>query len=563
VTKALIAGVLTLTSLTAPTIVEVNDRPALVLFMGGHSLPDLLAEPGLRKLTAAGGIALTNGRTGVRAALSSIGGGPEEEPSEATSPSSEPSSLYRGDVDGPEEAAQRVSEVLGLLDEPALVVVVSESPSAATAADGDELGTVIAAWGDPAELLISEDEPHALTSDSTRRAGVVADVDPAATVARWLGVPYEAGAPIERTGEPAPLDLYERYLQQRRLAVPAATAAWGLMTLFGLAGVLALVFRRRVSPRAFVVVEALAGSLPWLALGLLLVGHLPSLTVATVVPFLFAAIVVGVAFTRWVAARRGIFVALTACGAAILVVLGIEAALGWPAAVTPLAGGGQLDGGRFFGMPNIEIGIVLGSAMFVAHRTHVVTGVMLLATCALVAGSPWTGSNFGAAITLFAAAGLWLAISLGRPWWMVAVVTGVVTAIGTGAIAMMHRYLTDRPTHVTVFLEETEGILGAIERQLERLGVGLDLIADNPLALIPVVGTLVLLVVVLRPPPAIARSFEGHDAWRDAVLVIGLGSIVAYLAEDTGAAAVGFAFGFALSGLIQVSLASARGMMTR
>jgi hypothetical protein len=93
--------------------------------------------------------------------------------------------------------------------------------------------------------------------------------------------------------------------------------------------------------------------------------------------------------------------------------------------------------------------------------------------------------------------------------------------------------------------------------------VGLDLIADNPLALIPVVGTLVLLVLVLRPPTAIARSFEGHDAWRDALLVIVLGSIVAYLAEDTGAAAVGFAFGFTLSGLIEVSLASAREMMTR
>jgi hypothetical protein len=311
------------------------------------------------------------------------------------------------------------------------------------------------------------------------------------------------------------------------------------------------------------VVEALAGSLPWLALGLLLVGHLPSLTVATVVPFLIGVILVGVAFTRWVAARRGTFVALAVCGAAILMVLGIEAVFGWPAAVTPLAGGGQLDGGRFFGMPNIEIGIVLGSAMFVAHRTRVVTGVMLLAACALVAGSPWTGSNFGAAITLFAAAGLWLAISLRRPWWMVAVVTAVMTAIGTGAVAVMHRYLTDRPTHVTAFLDETQGILGAVDRQLERLGVGLDLIVDNPLALIPVVGTLVLLVVVLRPPTAIARSFEGHDAWRDAVLVIGLASIVAYLSEDTGAAAVGFAFGFALSGLIEVSLASAREMMTR
>ena len=151
-------------------------------------------------------------------------------------------------------------------------MIVSASPSAASAADGDELGTVIAAWGDPAELLDAQGEPHALTSDSTRRPGVVADVDPAATVAEWLGLPYDAGAPMERTGEPAPLDLYERYLQQRRLAVPVAAGAWGLMLVFGLGGFLALAFRRRLSPRTLAVTGALVGSLPWLALGLLLVG---------------------------------------------------------------------------------------------------------------------------------------------------------------------------------------------------------------------------------------------------------------------------------------------------
>ncbi|HEX5938599.1 MAG TPA: hypothetical protein VFZ75_13075, partial [Actinomycetota bacterium] len=171
----------------------------------------------------------------------------------------------------------------------------------------------------------------------------------------------------------------------------------------------------------------------------------------------------------------------------------------------------------------------------------------------LVAGSPWTGSNLGAAITLSAAAGLWWGIRRRRPGWAVALI----------AVALLHRYAVDRATHVTTFLEAGGGVHGAIERQLERLEVGLDLIVDSPFALIPVLGTLVLLFVVLRPPGAVARSFEGHDALRDAVLVIVLGSIVAYLAEDTGAAALGFGFGFALAGLLDVSLAVAREKMSR
>ena len=556
--QALIVGVVALVvPLASPAMGQENECRAVAIVLEEASMTDLLAVPELRSLAVAGGAALMNGRNDVYRTFG-IFDTPQADPTHLPGlcigfiePFAEPADAARDLVDGQ----------LHLSDD-ALLMVVSTSPSSASAADGDELGAVIAAWGDPEELLNARGEPHALTSDSTRRPGVVADVDPAATVADWLDLPYDAGAPIERTGEPAPLDLYERYLQQRRLAVPAATVSWGVMLLVGLAGVVALAIRHRVPPGVLGAVGALTTALPWLAIGLLLVGHLSSLTTATAIPFLVVFVGAGVACTGWVTSRRGIFVALAATGGAILVLLAIEAALGWPAAVTPLAGGGQLDGGRFFGMPNIEIGVVLGSALFVAHRIRVGMGFLLLAVCALVAGSPWTGANFGAAIALFAAAGLWLAIRRRRSWWLVVLITGAITAAGTALVALMHRYLVDRPTHVTAFLEGTDGILGAVDRQIERLRVGLDLIADNPLAVIPVIGTLVMLVVVRRPPAAIAESFEGHDAWRDALLVILLASIVAYLAEDTGAAAVGFAFGFALSGLIGVSLAAARGKMS-
>jgi hypothetical protein len=553
VKRALAAGLL-IVAVATPAQAQTTDCRAVAIVLEDASLPDLLKVPELRSLAAAGGAALMNGRGDTLGALREVF--PPETPKSG-------SAFCPVTVMRPEEAGRSARQAIPHSATPVLMIVIAVSPSAASAADGDELGSVIAAWGDPDKLLTAEGPPRALTSDSTRRPGVVADVDPAATVAEWLDLPYDAGAPMERTGEPAPLDLYERYLQQRRLAVPAAAASWGLMLLFGLAGVLALAFRRRASPRTLAIAGALAGSLPWLALGLLLVGHLPSLTVATVVPFLVVIMVAGVVFTRWVEGHRGIFVAYAACGAVILGILAIEAVLGWPAALTPLAGGGQLDGGRFFGMPNVEIGIVLGSGMFAAHRLRVGIGVLLLTACAVVAGSPWTGSNFGAAITLFAAGGMWLGIRRRRPWWMVALITAAITAIGMAAIAVMHRYLTERATHITAFLEHTNSVTSVLDRLVGRLGIGFDQLTDTPLAAIPVVGTLVLLFLVLRPPAAIARSFEGHDAWRDAVLVILLGSIVAYLANDTGAAAVGFGFGFALAGLIDVSLATARRMMAR
>ena len=44
--------------------------------------------------------------------------------------------------------------------------------------------------------------------------------------------------------------------------------------------------------------------------------------------------------------------------------------------------------------------------------------------------------------------------------------------------------------------------------------------------------------VVLRPTPAIRESFRRHPVWGDAILVLVLASIVAYVANDSGAAAV-------------------------
>jgi hypothetical protein len=536
-----------------PAGAQTPECEAVVVVVEGASLPELLAVPELRSLAAGGGTGLMNGRSDAVRSLRELEARAE---GGLCFVEMEPGST-------PAETGRSLDEALRGSADRALAMVVSESPPVASADEGDELESVILARGEPETLLEATGDPRALTSDSTRRTGIVADVDPSATVADWLGLPYDEGSPIETTDLPAPLALYDRYLQQRGLAVPIAAAAWGFVVIAGIVGILALRFRRSLSDRWLAVAAWFPATLPWLALGLLLVGHLPSLTYATVLPTLVTLVAAGVVFTRWVASRRGIFVAIAACGAGVLAVLAVEAALGWPAAITPLAGGGQLDGGRFFGMPNIEIGIVVGAALYVAQRVRVRTGVLLLVACALVSGSPWTGANAGAAVTLGAAAGLWLAIRQRRRWWAVVLIAGLFAAGVAIVVGLMHRYLVDAPTHVTSFLESGDGIVGAIERQLDRLQVGLDLIADNPFALIPVLGTLVLLVIVFRPPAAVARSFEGHDAWRDAVLVILLASVVAYLVEDTGAAAMGFGFGFALSGLLDVSLASAREKMTR
>ena len=245
-----------------------------------------------------------------------------------------------------------------------------------------------------------------------------------------------------------------------------------------------------------------------------------------------------------------------AIGLAVLLFFVAEAAAGWTAALTPLLGGSELDGGRFFGLPNVFVGLLIGASLYVAFRLSPGWGFALVVAVALFAGLPFAGANIGAAVSLFAAAGLWLSLrTRGRLGWREAGVTAALVVVGIAVILFAHRFLTSTPTHVTRFEEATGWRLGDAWRTFtHRLSTGWHLIEQNPFALVPVVGLPATLLAVLRPPPPVGQAFHRHPAWRDALLVALLAGIVAYVANDTGPAAVGLAFGLGLGGLVYVSL---------
>ncbi len=553
-----------------------GDLPvAYVFVISGATLEDLLDVPELRVLAGVGGASLVTTRTTVG-----------EEVSRAFCPDPRmdvpcggPDDLriwFDGSKAGPDGHADRqalaafadllAQDVMGHNFGRTLVIVASDAPPPASSARGDQLGGVILAQGPGLNLarLLSEDRerpPGTLTSGSTRRDGVVAPVDVPATVAAFLGVPYEGiGTPIRRVAVPPPLDLHAKYVQYRELSAPIQTGVGVWELGIGALALTALRVRRRALVRVSLGATL---SVPVLFLALLLVGHLPTISYATVVPVLVASTAIpGIALLRMVE-RRGIGAALAWSGGIGLGGLVLESLLGWNAALAPMLGGSHLDGARFFGMPNVEIGLALGGATLVAARIRsTIAGAGLIAAAGLWFGSPWFGSNLGASVTLFAGAGLWLGIRGKRGWRRTGVATVACATFGAALVVFAHRFLTDAPTHITRFAESSGGITGILEKTIDRLEIGVRLVADQPPALIPVVGTLVALVVVLsRPPGALRAGFALEPDARSAALTILLGSVVAYLANDTGAAALGLGFGTAMVTLFAVSLAAAREKM--
>ena len=535
---------------------EAPKREVFVFLVPGVSFEEMLGTPDVVSLSRGGGAGLMT----LGAGLPTGDQGAPIEPTNVHFRWLDPA--YEGGLDG---AAGEIRDTVEASSaDRALVVVASTVPSPEMRAAKDELHPIVVADGVPADLFGDAGPQGSLTSDSTRRDGVVTDLDVIPTIAAFLGVAAPAdsiGSPIEVIPGPPPFELHERYLAQRRLYVPLGTAAGIYVTLAGLFGVAALALGLRVPerPRRFVGWACL--SIAMLAASLLAAGHLPNLTYAAIVPFVALVTVFGtLAFAPL--EHRDVLLVPAGIGLTVLIFFVLEAALSWTAALTPLVGGSQLDGGRFYGLPNAFIGLLIGACLWVAQRLRTRAGVALLIAAGLYAGLPYLGSNLGGGVSLFAAAGLWLAVRerghLGT--WKGLGVFVAFTLGGLGLLLAAHA-VSPFETHVTRFEEQAGAVGGVFEKFGNRLQVGFDLIARNPFALIPVLGLPVTIVAVLWPPRPLRPGLLRSPAWRDAILVTLLAGVVAYLVNDSGPAAAGFAFGLGLGGLLGVSLLSEAGKM--
>lgn len=506
---------------TAQTIGPAQ-REVILIRVSGWSLPALLERPAVAALAAAGGAAVA------------------------------PSTALLGTNVDPGDPDAIVRERLAASGATrALVVVVGIVP-----AQGDPLLPVVVAEGSPAELLAGEGTPRALYSDSTHRDGVVTDRDVLATVnAFWGAEPtVDPGTPLVASDAAAPIDLHRRFLQ-RVDSLGAVGAVFAVLaTVIGLGALAALWLRRRVPSALLRVFAWSCMAVPALALMLLLAGHLPVLTTGYVI----GSVSLGTASVTFVGGRRGARGAPALIGSIVLVGLAVEAATGWRGQLLAFLGASLLDGGRFYGLSNAFIGLLVGSALFVAWRLPRDRGVALLVLTGIFAGFPMLGSNVGGATTAFAAAGLWWGVGRRGRMDIVAILAGAVAAIVGVAVVFAAHALWPTTTHVDGAIASG----GLIDHYIDRVRLGVRMIREHPLALIPALGGPMLFALVLRPPAVFREGFALDPGSREVVSVAAVASLVAYVANDSGAAAAGLTWGMGLVLALWVSLRAASERMS-
>src|SRR4051812_2678938 len=322
-----------------------------------------------------------------------------------------------------------------------------------------------------------------VTSDGTRRAGLVALEDVRATVLSANGQDPGRGTPVRVAAAEDPVGAVTVLDRQvaalvaaRTFAIPAAVGA-GIFA--ALAAVLALRRRGRT-------LTAVARALVLLALAVPS-GYLVASRVAPPSGPAWLGLGLAVAVLAAVAAGRAGRYAPAALGGLLLVLVTLDLLGGGEALSRPLLGGSAYDGERFYGLGNGYFAYFLTAAALVIAFLPVrrVVAVALFTGVALVDGLPALGADVGGALTaMLTAAVAWVLLAPrpvrpGRVVLIVAValVAGLVLALGAGA-------LTGDATHASRFAGEVAGGGPAVALRVfaHKLEVNAALLATNPFA---------------------------------------------------------------------------------
>jgi hypothetical protein len=446
---------------------------------------------------------------------------------------------------GPRLAGSQIRQITeALYSGPVRVIVLEARPSYEMKRAGDLAAPIVIAEAVPSELFSSPGPMHTLTSDTTRIDGLVSNEDVAPTILSFFGIPVPDkmnGTPIRRTDSPPPFDLHRGFLDSHRIMTLVQTIAFGLAIGPMLLG-LALLWLPRLPS--------------WVGGGLMLLGlvgfgmqvallpasWLPTFDLWMVMGTL-AAMGVVLAALSLVLARGHPRRQLALVGTVAMVLIALDAALGWRSLPTPLLGGSALEGERFFGLGNSYAGVLMSGVVLSAALLAPMAGVGLLVAASLFAALPFAGADIGGGVTLLMLAAIWFLLRSGDRLEVRRIASVAAVAVAGVAVLIVLNRFAPSPTHVTRALEDSHGPLGLLSLLGGRLADNIRATADAPGMWAALIAVPLFLAAVITRVGPFRQSLEAHPAWRDACVLLGVGGILGYLLNDTfGMAEMSFVY---------------------
>ncbi len=455
-------------------------------------------------------------------------------------------------ADEPLAADATLSAVLGAAGEDQVVVVVP-SPSPAELKRANEL-TPMAVLASP-----SGHPGNTLVSPTTRRSGLVANVDLAPTLLHAFGVGttgqlYGRGV-LTVPGRPGLLERADAWArgQGRRQAeryvvvrtyIAAQVLAWGgaLAVLWGPPA-----WRVRRKRRALTVTLLTIALYPPVSLGLgtmAAIGAIPDAIIGVVGAFL-------VASALWWRTGGSPLLATGVAGAVAAAAVAIDVLAGSPLGSRAALGFSLISGARYYGLGNELMGSFVGGTLIALSfltegvgRNRPPRGLTpLLGTATvLIVGAPWLGANLGGALA--AAAGLaWFAWSGDRRGW-IGGLTAVSVAVLVTGLAVFAMDLARGPgaaTHLGALAREalSAGPGEVIAVAVRKMGMNLRLLRYTVWSRVLVGSMAAFVVLLFRPRGAVLRVLGGRPMVRRGLVSACAAAVVALVANDSGVVAAG------------------------
>jgi hypothetical protein len=421
--------------------------------------------------------------------------------------------------------------------------------------------------------------PGLLTSQGTRRPGMVASVDLAPTMLRFFGISPTAEA--ARLGV-APMSGHalgagpaghhlDRVLALSRRGARLFSLQWLMAPLYAagqfaaIAGAgAAVVFAPAWAQRRRRLLQA---ALLWalsLPLALFFLGPLdPG---GRVGPYLM---VTALAAALTLLARLGSR-PLAALGAMLTTtsgVIALDAMTGGRLLGDYMMNFGALSASRFYGIGNETMGVMvagsaIGGAALVQRsgrsRWSLWALGVWLALVAAVIGAPCWGANWGGAGTAaFAFAVAYMAVRSGRPrlrHWLV----GIAAAAAAGALAMLLDALAGSRawSHIgdSARLVSTGGVPAAVEIAARKAQGNLRIVAAAPYIVAGLAAAAAVLWMVLRPPARLRAVLQANRSLWGGLAGAAAGAVAAVALNDSGVVTAATATGITAAAIVYVAL---------
>ncbi|MCW2567132.1 MAG: hypothetical protein JWN54_1229, partial [Mycobacterium sp.] len=265
--------------------------------------------------------------------------------------------------------------------------------------------------------------------------------------------------------------------------------------------------------------------------------------------------------------RGGATAALGALGGGALLILLADLLTGGRFQMDSMLGYNPLVAGRFYGIGNIAFAVLGVAAVFLAAALATgrgrwsalaITGTVAVVVT-LVDGAPAFGADFGGVLTLVPAFVV-LALSVARapvtPLRVALAGLAGVVVVGALGVADYLRPASDR-SHFGRFVADVvdgQGV-GVVRR---KLLTNIDLLLAGPHTIAALLGSVVLAVVVLRPPRSLSAAYAAIPALRPALVSVLVLGAVGAVTNDSSVAIPAVAGAVALPAVLAACLLARR-----